>query len=1157
MPNTASPYIPSFLRSALEDNKPVQLTFSEVKHTNIQSTSSFLYDPTNAPLKNTQQLNIDWSKFENHTFFSSAEAKVNLAFDQVINGYPFDGSRAEIEAFFERLTGFDRWVFDQFPKFKGQLMFSGTQYGEDVDGTLGSWIKLNDFAGALYPEISKKKSGEGVINPKDGVSFTLELNVFLPPKTNSVSTIFQKLSGSQQGLSLYLEKSISTGSCVARFAVVSGSSYVTAAATLRKGCFNHVCVTLNRESTTDFVDFYVDEVLQERSRMSSNIGELDIDASDVLIGTGTMISLGATDVIPKTTFSGSLDELRVFHSARTVNQQELYAKKAIYATPDLKLYYRFNEPPPPLTPDPNDPVNAIVLDSSGNSLHALITNFEPTLRHDASQDPASLMIYEKPETYPVLFPAYPTTVNLNTQLLASASEYDKHNPNLITRLVPQHYLLEGDAQDGTVDWTEPLAPYGGTGMPGQSKASSQQIVLSFLYIWARFFDEMKLYLDSFSALRYLDYTGHDNSPNNFLYDFVRAYGFHLPPLFGGATIDQYVNAENVGYEIATSAFPLKVVQNELLRRVLINMPQVVRSKGTQHAIKSFLRAMGIDPENSLRIREYGGPTERPLSFSRERKFDSGAMVQFVTSSLATSPFLSASRVEVGFPKPAGSMVQQDLYPPHGISQNQNDGLLTSGSWTVEGIFKFTPQNIALMTSATQSLARLAVGDAPGTSGSFVANLLAISSSFDPKVLLYVRPGNASTSPLLRMEIDLPPGGIFNYDRWNISFGRYRNDEVKSNVSSSYFLRVATQNDGDVTWFASTSSFFLENPAGEANVWQAITLEAPSGSYLAIGENQASVSSSLFLADILAVPEEARTTAFTGRASNLRFWSKAVSDAEFREHTRNYKSLGVENPLVNYNFNQTSTGSWNRVRIDALQKQVDRAAVTSSMGISGSITFIDFSLNGLHLTGSGFPPGVNSVVGEIFDHSYLSPYFDEAATDEKIRVRGYQNQDLVDATPWASVAPVHEIVRSERPTDDTRLSIEFSLVDALNRDIVTLFSTFDALDNALGAPELVYSPDYPNLDHLRNVYFNRITRRLNFQDFFEFFRWFDKTLGTFIEQLIPRKTRFKGTNFTIESHMLERAKLEHLSSEIYLGEEDRSRIRDVLLVQQVTGIIRKY
>ena len=172
----------------------MQLTFSEVKDTNILSTSSFIYDAHDAPLKSTQQLNVDWSKFENHTFFMSAEAKVNLAFEQIINGFPFDGTRVESEVFFEKLSGFDKWVFDSFPKFHGQLMFTGTQVGE-TSPSAGSYIVVNDAAGALYPELSKTTTGESILNPK-GTSLSIEMQLFIPPTaTAGTQVICQKLSG--------------------------------------------------------------------------------------------------------------------------------------------------------------------------------------------------------------------------------------------------------------------------------------------------------------------------------------------------------------------------------------------------------------------------------------------------------------------------------------------------------------------------------------------------------------------------------------------------------------------------------------------------------------------------------------------------------------------------------------------------------------------------------------------------------------------------------------------------------------------------------------------------------------------------------------------------------------------------------------------------
>jgi hypothetical protein len=561
-----------------------------------------------------------------------------------------------------------------------------------------------------------------------------------------------------------------------------------------------------------------------------------------------------------------------------------------------------------------------------------------------------------------------------------------------------------------------------------------------------------------------------------------------------------------------------------------------------------------------------------------------------------SAYLSSSRIEVGFP-PIGTcdsfgnpaeMVKKSEFHPHGISNNENDGFLTSGSWTVEMTVKYVPQLRHLLTSVTQSLCRvcvtgsleLAYFNGLEATPLVVANMIAISSSTEPRLILYCKPGLTDPLPYEGMALTLPMltgTNLFNGDRWNVSFGCERNDSIGSIASSSYFVRLASQDQGEITHFSATSSFLLESATGfdtDDNILRTkywfLSSEPVNefGAFLCVGTNQTILSGTGYYdyfclnhysdPGYFSIPAESLATNFEGRMSNLRFWSKALTETEWKEHVRNYKSTGVHDPLVNWNYEHARSGSWERLRMDTMGKQtVRRANATASLGELGTITFLDFSQNGFHLTGSGFPIDDDCVKAEIIDYSFLSPYFDEASTNEKIRIRSYQDQTLLDNTPWAQSAPVYEVVKSEQPTDDTRFSIDFSLIDALNRDIVTIFATFDAIDNALGNPELVYSPDYPDLDRLRNIYFNRIQEKLNFQAFFRFFRWFDTSIGTFISQLVPRKTNFKGTNFVIESHMLERHKLEYLSSDIYLGEEDRSRIKDVLLLQLFAASCRKY
>jgi hypothetical protein len=153
--------------------------------------------------------------------------------------------------------------------------------------------------------------------------------------------------------------------------------------------------------------------------------------------------------------------------------------------------------------------------------------------------------------------------------------------------------------------------------------------------------------------------------------------------------------------------------------------------------------------------------------------------------------------------------------------------------------------------------------------------------------------------------------------------------------------------------------------------------------------------------------------------------------------------------------------------------------------------------------------------------------------------------------------VHQVSLSETPSDSAKLSIDFSIVDTLDQDIMTIFGSLDELNNILGDPELMFASSYKELDVIREIYFNKLERKINLKSFFEFYKWFDTNIGTFVEQLVPRKTRYLGTNYVIESHFLERSKFQYQFEDIYLGEDIRSGLKDTLLLQLITGKFDKY
>lgn len=1153
MADTPSRFTPSFIQTIIDGARSVRSNLEQTSDSNFESTSSFFYDVPGVGLKSTQQVNLDWSKFENHTFFNSAEVNVNVAFDRIINGFPFDGTRREYEKFFEGLSGFEKWVFDRFPKNVGYLFFSGTATGEN--GANGTSISVRDYAGGVYPELSKIKSGTPVIDPGE-LSWTVELQIYVPPQSNGNQVVFQRISGTNVGYTYFLNSTGSSTVTNSTFVVQSGSYFMSASVPLTKGRFNHVALTYDKNSRFHRLRTFLESEGSMDSTTSVVMGPLTTAGTSLTIGSGSTFNVGTVSISPDQTFSGALDEFRFFHSTRSESKQAAYAQKSIYASDDLKLYFKFNEPSGALSDNASDAINRIVLDSSGNSLHSHIDNgFSFSLRSTGSIP--SPMTLERFDLSPVLFTSFGDVSDLNIDLLSSATQYDAENPNLITRLVPKHYLVDGQAFDGFETQQGLIGEeYQSDSIPGSGKLGNVQLMLTFLYIWAKFFDELKIFVDAFSKLHFVDYSSDDTSPDQFIPQMYKSLGFNMPPLFLDASIEQYVSQENVEFNISRGAEPLKSVQNQILRRILVSMGSIIRSKGTQRSIKSFMRAVGIDPDNSFRIREFGGPTARSLTYAREEKIEPGTWLSGTTAASLATAFLTSSRLEPGFPQTVGTFVDKVTYPPHGISDNRNDGLLTSGSWTFEASYKY-PLSLKL-TANTQSLARMEVTGTLSSSGGTTFSLVAISGSgpFEPhSVVLYGRPSAGANAPVLKLEVD---ADIFDGDRWNVSFGRKRGDEFGYYASSSYFLRASKESLG--TWYSEDTAWFREVGTETTNASSSLeNLSAvfnASGTLIRIGTGSMPTGTGAgyaYLNNTTAVTESAaHRTVFEGQVAQIRFWSKALSNSEWKEHTKNYKSLGVEDPLTNFNFSNANSGSFGKLRTDISMRQP-----TKTTDPDGRIIFFDFSQHNLHATGSNWGASTNPFIVDIFRFSTLSPYFDEASTNEKIRIRSYQDYDKVQETPWAEVAPVYRINPSERPTDNTRFSIEFSLVDALNRDMINIFATLDSLDNIIGNPELVFSPDYPGLEYLRDIYFNRLTDKLNFKSFFEFFRWFEQSIGMFIDQLIPRKTKYFGTNFVIESHMLERPKFELLGNDIYLGENDRYKFRDVLLLQQISGIIRKY
>lgn len=1152
-------FSPSFVRGKKSDMYAAATKNKIVKGFigNSESTASFRHSSKSA-LKSTQQIPLDYSLFQNHTFFDSAESKVNIAFSHIFNEYPFDGSNKEIEDFEDKMSGFDKYVYENIPKNVGYLYFSGTQTGEI--GSNGTYIAVSDSEGLKFPNFSRNASGKSILDPK-GNSFTFEMQLFIPETANDNQTVVQKRSSLANNITLALSESASTSNCNLIFGVTSGSSNLYVETTVQKGQFNYISAQFVRSVTENRLKVFNNSLLVATSSNSYEMGEINFNNQNLIIGSGSNVRINNLIFTPEQTLSGAIDDFRYYHNYKSIDSVARDQYISVNRSDDLKLYFKFNEP------TGSYGANSVVLDYSGNSLHSIIQNFNSDLR-----DPGSLLVpLTREDLYrsPVLFSDVDTISNLNIELLTSASEYDSVNPNLITKLVPVHYFLEGQSEGGWNNQNGTLSnPVTQNGIPGTAVIGSAQNLITFLLIWARHFDQLKIFVDHFSKIYSIDYEENDHVADSFLKYLGQHYNIPLPRLFDSSDEIQFVNGDLILGEQRRAQRALKEIQNTIWRRILVNASEFRQTKGTVHSVKAALRAAGVDIDNIFEVREYGGSTVKTLSGSRKDRKEVNRLLSF-SGSLAQdsgtlnaqgissgrpfliSPFLSGSRIETGFPEIAGTFINKSEPDfPHGISNDPSDGLFTSGSFSFEALYRFK-QLITGSYPTTQSLARIAVtgSDASAANHGVVFNLLLISGS-SPSVHLLGRPSTATTSEDT-LHLKIYSASLFDGDQWSVSFSR---DRLTNSVSSSYSLKVGKQESGKLVDYYTTASFFLEPSDGDQsnNVLQKVTSQFnASGSMLLFGSQSLNTSGDYFLnASSQGILQ--KTTNFSGELNFIRFWSKDFSNREWKEHVRNYKSRGVINPNVNYNFSTHLTGAFQRMRLDTIGRQA-----TTASDNTGGFRLFDFSQNNLHLAGTGFEASTTVVKPDFTISSEWDPKFDVSSGDQKVRIRSLQDQSRFNANPFARIGPVYEIPSDEISNDDARFTIDLSTVKALNEDIMTLFSDLDYFDDNLGQPNLIFGESYQEIENLRETYFNNLTGKIDLMTYSNLFKWFNAAYSELVYSMIPSKTKFLGINFVVESHVLERHRLRYLFDQIYLRSIERNSNPGNLLLSQFVGRLRRY
>jgi hypothetical protein len=159
-----------------------------------------------------------------------------------------------------------------------------------------------------------------------------------------------------------------------------------------------------------------------------------------------------------------------------------------------------------------------------------------------------------------------------------SDEIDDYKSNLIVRFLTSPQLFEFDTEDKRAE--------------------------SVFQLYGQSFDSVKKYIDNIAYMRHVSYDGISNIPDILLKNLSQNLGLDTVNLFDEKSLNDILyTRQDSNYLGVPVGKNLVESEYEFYRRILINLAQLYKSKGTRKALEFFLKFLGA-PEPMIKIYEY-------------------------------------------------------------------------------------------------------------------------------------------------------------------------------------------------------------------------------------------------------------------------------------------------------------------------------------------------------------------------------------------------------------------------------------------------------------------------------------------------------------------------------------------------------------------------
>ena len=603
------------------------------------------------------------------------------------------------------------------------------------------------------------------------------------------------------------------------------------------------------------------------------------------------------------------------------------------------------------------------------------------------------------------------------------------------------------------------------------------------------FDILWTYINSLTKVYKLEEQPKLSIDKNLLPDIAKSMGWELTNGKQASQLWQYkIGTNSAGaYAQTGSIFSQsdQAITEEVWRRIVNNLPYLLKTKGTKKSIDAMMNIYGI-PSSILSIREYGGPKvggDVPAliedKFSYAVEFNSGSNINYPTSYIPSG--LTGWGIDRGT---IPAITREFRFKPYAkqnmlvYSQNDEDG---------------------------RALTLIAVEHTGSYSGSI---------EFGRMVVSYGR-GKGSSENGLPITASTGWVPLYNGEYWNVRYyytttGDHYN--TGSNTNTTYNLQVENASDltdGKIN-FSSSLSITPSN-TGHYQLWSNTSAGADNGNTVYIGASTSSNDSTYNVETYMTNFLGAKAATFSGSMQEYREWLELLDQKTFDRHTLNPTSyVSAISPTSSYDtlVRQYTLGS-NTIGVDLSQPGT---VISSSQPFQSIIA---------NATPVGFSIPVNSKRGNFIpvEETYFIEGISSGMNSAKSQKIRFDTNKLVRQLSPTNTAETS--LFDYASLDTNKLGLFYSYTDQINKDIFNQVGDVE-LDDYIGDPDDEFEINYPSLKQFSQHYWRKFINTSDVNAYIRIFTQFDFALFNQIQQLLPERVD-DVSGLLIEPNALERSK----------------------------------